>query len=74
MGQRGSYLYEKMVGKQDTLIRELQQNIALLEQQNSLQQELIASLQEENRILREYLDQLCGHGPSEDGTACDQEG
>jgi len=67
MGQRNPYLYEKMIGKQDSLIQELQQNIVLLQQQNSLQKELIASLQEENRMLRGYLDQLCGHGPSEDG-------
>ncbi len=67
-------LYEKMAGRQDALIQELQRNIALLEQQNSLQKELITGLQEENRMLREYLGRYADMAHQGMDTACDQKG
>ncbi len=72
MGQRD--LYEKMAGRQDALIQELQRNIALLEQQNSLQKELITGLQEENRMLRGYLERYADMARQGMDTACDQKG
>ena len=60
MGQRDRYIYGKMVERQDALIRELQHNIALLEEQNDLQKELIGHLQKENRILQGHLEDYAG--------------
>lgn len=55
MGQRDRYIYGKMAERQDALIRELQHTVALLEEQNELQKELIDHLREENGILQRHL-------------------
>lgn len=54
MGQQESY--EKALKKQEERIREMEQIISLLEEENSLQRQLIEKLQEENRTLTRHMD------------------
>lgn len=44
-------LYEAARKKQEERIRELEQVLSLLEEENSLQRQLIEKLEEENRML-----------------------
>lgn len=53
-------LYEKARKKQEERIREMEQVISLLEEENSLQRKLIEKLTEENRMLQKHLDDYSG--------------
>ena len=47
-------LYETARKKQEERIREMEQVICLLEEENSLQRQLIEKLEEENRMLQKH--------------------
>lgn len=47
-------LYETARKKQEECIREMEQVISLLEEENSLQRQLIEKLEEENRVLQKH--------------------
>lgn len=47
-------LQEKTIEKQKLCIQQMQQAIALLEEENHLQKELIGHLQKENEILQKH--------------------
>lgn len=49
-------LYETARKKQEERIRELEQVLSLLEEENSLQRQLIEKLEEENRMLQKHVD------------------
>ena len=55
-------LYEKAAIKQEQRIQEMEQVISLLEEENSLQRQLIEKLQKENSLLEkragEYLETM----------------
>lgn len=53
-------LYEKAIKKQEERIREMEQIISLLEEENSLQGQLIEKLQEENRMLEKHVNDYSG--------------
>lgn len=48
-------LYKKSLKKQEERIREMEQVISLLEEENHLQGQLIEKLQEENRMLQKHV-------------------
>ena len=54
MGQQE--LYEKTLKEQEERIGEMEQIISLLEEENSLQRQLIEKLQEENLTLTRHMD------------------
>lgn len=47
-------LYETARKEQEECIREMEQVISLLEEENSLQRQLIEKLEEENRVLQKH--------------------
>ena len=49
-------LQENTIKKQEIYIQEMQKTIALLEEENGLQKELLRHLGEENEILRRHVD------------------
>lgn len=49
-------LYETAIKKQEERIQEMEQVISLLDEENSLQRQLIEKLEEENRILQKHAD------------------
>ena len=55
-------LYKKALAAQEGRIQEMEQMISLLEEENSLQRQIIERLQEENRMLekhaQEYLETM----------------
>lgn len=53
-------LYEAARKKQEERIRELEQVLSLLEEENSLQRQLIEKLEEENRMLQKHVDDYSG--------------
>ncbi len=53
-------LYEKALKEQEERIKEMEKVISLLEEENSLQRQLIEKLQEENRMLNKHLDDYLG--------------
>ena len=53
-------LYEKALREQEERIKEMEQIISLLKEENSLQRQLIEKLQEENRMLNKHLDDYLG--------------
>lgn len=52
--------YETAMKKQEERIRELEQVISLLDEENSLQRQLIENLEEENRMLQKHVDDYSG--------------
>ena len=53
-------LYEKALREQEEHIKEMEQIISLLKEENSLQRQLIEKLQEENRMLNKHMDDYLG--------------
>ena len=53
-------LYEKALREQEERIKEMEQIISLLKEENSLQRQLIEKLQEENRMLNKHMDDYLG--------------
>lgn len=53
-------LYEKTSRKQEKRIQEMEQVISLLEEENSLQRQLIEKLQEENQMLEKHMNDYSG--------------
>ena len=49
-------LYETARKEREKCIREMEQVISLLEEENSLQRQLIEKLEEENRLLHKHVD------------------
>lgn len=47
--------YEKTIKRQEEYIREMEQAVSLLEEQNSLQKQLIEELKKENRMLQKHV-------------------
>ncbi len=52
MEQQG--LYKKVLDEQEGRIREMERMITLLEEENSLQRQIIEKLQEENSVLEKH--------------------
>ena len=53
-------LYEKALREQEERIKEMEQIISLLKEENSLQRQLTEKLQEENRMLNKHMDDYLG--------------
>ena len=49
-------LYKKALAAQERRIQEMERMISLLEEENSLQRQLIEKLEEENRLLHKHAD------------------
>ncbi|WP_347224213.1 hypothetical protein [Bacteroides congonensis] len=47
-------LYEKALKEQERRIQEMERMISLLEEENSLQRQLVKRLKEENRVLEKH--------------------
>ena len=47
-------LYEKVLKEQEGRIQEMERMISLLEEENSLQRQLVKRLKEENRVLEKH--------------------